>query len=204
MFDAFETAAEGTISEAYKEDPKVCMINMTVRWERFRRCSLLNIAWGAHSKRLIGTRPAQEIIKCRWRGEIRRHVAFYKSFFVSLFPILLVFPKIIPFRPSVIFQIDGDTADTTKDKKRVGFNAWITRVKAFYNSPTMKFNNHAIFYLLFLVLHTKVVLVDMGNSRDLNNPWIMALCGMVALYAIEEVRQIFTADKGFRFAPAQI
>ena len=202
MHGVFEAAAVGTINEAYREDAKVCMINMTVRWRRFRNCHLLNIAWGAHSKKFLGTRPAQEVIKKRWRGQIRRHVAFHKTFFVSIFPMLLLFPNLIPFRPSVLYKIDGHENDKVnkkdKEKKRTGFNAWIYRVKAFYASPNIKFQNHAFYYILFLVLHAYVVLFEMGESKTWENGWILLLFAMVIMYILDEFRQILKTDTMFR------
>ena len=198
----FEAAAVGTIKEAYRENPKVCMINMTVPWKRFKNCNLLNIAWGAHSKKFLGTRPAQEVIKKRWRGQIRRHVAFHKTFFVSILPILLLFPKLIPFRPHVLYKIDGHEMDIVnkkdKEKKRTGLNAWMCRVKAFYSSPIIKFQNHAFFYILFLVLHAYVVLFEMGESEKWHNKWVLLLFTVVAMYMIEELRQIFKTNYMFR------
>ena len=202
MYEGFEAAAVGTIEEAYREDSKVCMINMTVRWKRFRNCHLLNIAWGAHSKKFLGTRPAQEVIKKRWRGEIRRHVAFHKTFFVSLFPILLLYSKLIPFTPTVLYNLDGHENVKVnmkdKEKKRTGFNAWINRVNAFYASPSIKFQNHAFFYILFLVLHAYVVLFEMGKSKTWDNGWILLLFAMVIMYMVDELRQIFKTDRMFR------
>ena len=200
MYEGFEAAAVGTIEEAYREDSKVCMINMTVRWKRFRNCHLLNIAWGAHSKKFLGTKPAQEVIKKRWRGEIRRDVAFHKTFFVSLFPILLLFSKLIPFTPSVLYNGYENEKVNQKDKgkKRTGFYAWITRVNAFYASPSIKFQNHAFFYIQFLVLHAYVVLFKMGVSKAWDNGWIILLCAMVIMYMVDEIRQILRTDRMFR------
>lgn len=202
MYGTFESAAVGTIEEAYREDSKVCMINLTVPWKRFKNCNLLNIAWGAHSKKFLGTRPAQEVIKKRWRGQIRRHVAFHKTFLVSIFPILLLIPKLIPFRPGVLYKIDGHEMEIVhkkdKEKKRTGLNAWICRVKAFYASPIIKFQNHAFFYILFLVLHAYAVLFEMGESEKWHNKWIIILFTVVIMYMVEEMRQILKTNYMFR------
>eukprot|EP00116_Pleurobrachia_bachei_P002296 sb/3462558/ len=197
----FEEVAVGTINEAYLDDPKVCIISMNVPWERFNNCSLLNIAWGAHSKAVLGTRPAQEILNKRWRGGIRRHVAFFKTFFVSLFPLLLVFREIIPFRPHVLYQTQNKEAERiskrTNSLPREGFDGWVTRVKEFYNSPYIKFQNHAFFYILFLVLHIYVTLFKLKKKWEMD--WSMGvLFGMVILYVVEELREILTTDHRFR------
>lgn len=202
MYGAFESVAVGTIEEAFKEDSRICMINMTVKWKRFKNCDLLNIAWGAHSKNFLGTKPAQEVINKRWRGQIRRHVGFHKTFFVSLFPLLLLLPGIIPFRPSLLYELNDYENDnlSSKDKqnKRTGFKAWVHKVGAFYSAPSIKFQTHAVFYILFLVLHAYVVLFEMGEMKTWDRGWILLLLLMVLLYLVDEVRQICRSDDMFR------
>ena len=125
---------------------------------RFNHCTLLNIGWGAHSKKILATRPAQEIIKQRWRGGIRRHVAVWKTLLTSIFPFLLFLPSFIPLRNHIIYETNVDDIVKGSRPKRRGLDAVHQRFKAFYNAPIVKFQNHAMFYVIFLTLHTACLL----------------------------------------------
>ena len=49
----FEKLAAGTVTEAYKGDPNLCISVLDIKWDRFKGCDLLNVAWGAHSKEFM-------------------------------------------------------------------------------------------------------------------------------------------------------
>ena len=181
---AFESLAICTLEACYSENPEMTFAAARARWKRVKNYDYLELAFEAESKRFIAHPACQDISEKRWRVGFVKDEGFWKVLMICIFPPLILLPGLIEFDVFANRHQDG--------KERAWWDKAFVRFKIVGKSPMIKFWMNAVFSLVFLILHLRVLYLDTKpvinpNEDKLSWPFIILLFVWFCLLVIDEV-----------------
>ena len=184
MKEAFESLAICTLEACYAENPEMTFAAARSRWTRVKNYDYLELAFEAESKRFIAHPACQDISEKRWRVGFVKDEGFWKVLLICIFPPLILIPGLIEFDVFANRHQDGH--------ERVWWDKIFVRMKIVGKSPMIKFWMSAVFSLVFLILHLRVLYLDtkpvLNPEVDtVSWPFIILLFVWFCLLVIDEV-----------------
>ncbi|CAH8575757.1 unnamed protein product, partial [Dicrocoelium dendriticum] len=214
----FEDRACGLLTECYVDDPENAADLLVRDRPLFGHMSTIMLAADGRSKNFISHRCSEQYLEHVWCGAIdpqtRRLNLFFGLIIGIVMPLLL--PFTVKFNPTENKKSDeneeaGENLPPLPPRrKREGNKTPILpsremrctqywhRIKAFYESPCIRFAYTTIAHVAFLCLFVYTILFDVSRQRTYNITYNAVLMCWVVTFLIENIRQGIMSGLSFR------
>ncbi|XP_067681434.1 transient receptor potential cation channel subfamily M member 4-like isoform X2 [Haliotis asinina] len=178
----FDGLAVEMLRKCYEVDEEESY-NLLLRRTKWWGCkSCLQLAVQLQSRSFIAQQACKSLLDKIWFGGINASKSSFKK--------LTLLIGLIPGASLILFQISrkdrkGFSLDPDEKKKR---KFPCEKVELFYTAPVVKYTLNLVMFIIFLLLFSYVLLVDLQEKFT---PLQGVLCAWVATFLGEEVRQVF-------------
>ncbi|CAF1207939.1 unnamed protein product [Rotaria sp. Silwood1] len=179
--DQFDSHAMSIIDRCFDNDEEFAVDILKYPAVAFYDVYPLQLARKANCELFLASKCVQKYLDHQWFGCInyKRKAIDFRVFLCSLFfPLIPIFCIFLPYvqKHKNVLKMIRRTQDQSKFsqlmmmhniiiepvqyKKKKNYVQWSDRIKYFYQAPIVRFYYYVIFYIIFLILFSDVLLVD--------------------------------------------
>ncbi|CAI9735207.1 transient receptor potential cation channel subfamily M member-like 2 isoform X4 [Octopus vulgaris] len=184
--DLYEECAIGVLTECYHADEKRTLDLLLLQRKTWNDASCMQIAFNVNNKKFVSQPACQSLLSKMWIGSISTNNSTLKLLLCT-------------FCPLFIFLINFDDKqdyngrnNKLNQKSRIcpsSLSKVLCRCVTFYCTPFIKFLNNLIFYVIFLVIYSYVLLVELKPQMSYLE-WLL-LVWVIGIFT-EEIHQLLT------------
>ena len=180
---SFEKKATNILQESFKLDPDKALLLLVRRLEGWDKHTVLSLAYNGEHRNFMTNDCCQRKLKDAWYGEIPTYTSSWRIVLSTIFPLLITCSNMF---------------SSYSKGQNCCVKAFSTiRFIRFYRTPIIRFTMHTISYLLFLLLFSFFMIIELPSQFRAVEYTVWAWA--VSLY-VEELRQLILSWKKARYS----
>eukprot|EP00106_Octopus_bimaculoides_P013708 XP_014781150.1 PREDICTED: transient receptor potential cation channel subfamily M member 2-like isoform X2 [Octopus bimaculoides] len=186
--DLYEECAIGVLTECYYADEKGTLDLLLLQRKTWNDASCMQIAFNVNNKKFVSQAACQSLLTKIWMGSISTNNSILMLLLCTFCPLLIFLIKFDDKKD----HNERNNKLNHRQKLRICpscLSKVLCRCVTFYCTPFVKFLTNLIFYVIFLVIYSYVLLVELKPQISYLE-WLL-LVWVIGIFT-EEIHQILT------------